>query len=51
MIYSFLKRFVFLFLRIEIIHKQFLVEKFEGMKELYPEMAEIDMLINSPLPN
>lgn len=33
------------------MHKQLLVQKFEKMKEVYPEMAEIDMLVNSPLPD
>ncbi|OCL11724.1 hypothetical protein AOQ84DRAFT_422513 [Glonium stellatum] len=45
----FLKRFIFSFPRIEVKHKQFLGQKFEKMKEVYPEMAEIDMLVNSPL--
>lgn len=43
-----LKRFLFSFDRIERIHKTIMMEKMERMKQVYPAMAEIDLLVNSP---
>ncbi|OBT53539.1 hypothetical protein VE04_05802, partial [Pseudogymnoascus sp. 24MN13] len=39
-----LKRFLFSFDRIERIHKTIMMEKMERMKQVYPAMAEIDLL-------
>ncbi|OBT69533.1 hypothetical protein VE03_01233 [Pseudogymnoascus sp. 23342-1-I1] len=44
-----LKRFLFSFDRIEKIHKIIMMEKMEKMKQVYPAMAEIDKLVNSPI--
>ncbi|KAL5345324.1 hypothetical protein ACLOAV_009695 [Pseudogymnoascus australis] len=44
-----LKRFLFSFDRIEKIHKTIMMEKMERMKQVYPAMAEIDLLVNSPI--
>jgi Fungal Zn(2)-Cys(6) binuclear cluster domain len=45
----FLKRFIFSFPRIETMHRRILKQKFERMKEKYPEMEEIEILVSSPL--
>lgn len=44
-----LKRFLFSFDRMEKIHKTIMMEKMEKMKQVYPAMAEIDLLVNSPI--
>ena len=45
----FLKRFLFSFTRIENVQKRILIQKFEKMKEVYPDMEEIEHLVDSPL--
>ena len=45
----FLKRFIFSFPRIQSVHKRILMQKFEKMKEVYPDLEEIENLVNSPL--
>jgi len=45
----FLKRFIFSFPRIHSVHKRILMQKFEKMKEVYPNLEEIEHLVNSPL--
>ncbi|EKG10569.1 maltase [Macrophomina phaseolina MS6] len=45
----FLKKFLFSFPRIDPKHKRILNQKFEKIKELYPGMEEIQMLVASPL--
>lgn len=45
----FLKKFLFAFPRIDPKHKRILNQKFEKIKELYPGMEEIQMLVASPL--
>jgi hypothetical protein len=45
----FLKRFIFSFPRIESVHKRILMQKFEKMKEVYPDLEEIEHLVSSPL--
>lgn len=45
----FLKTFLFSFPRIDPKHKRILNQKFEKIKELYPGMEEIQMLVASPL--
>ncbi|OJD38030.1 c6 zinc finger domain protein [Diplodia corticola] len=45
----FLKKFLFSFPRIDPKHKRILNQKFERIRELYPGMEEIQMLVASPL--
>lgn len=45
----FLKVFIFSFSRIESVHKRILMQKFEKMKEVYPDLEEIEHLVGSPL--
>ena len=45
----FLKRFIFSFPRIQNVHKRILMQKFERMKEVYPDLEEIEHLVSSPL--
>jgi hypothetical protein len=44
----FLKDFIFGFQRIEAQQKRILMDKFERMRERYPEMEEIRALIGPP---
>ena len=45
----FLKRFIFLFSRIRSFHKESLLQKFEQMMSKYPEMKELEKLVQSDL--
>jgi len=45
----FLKRFIFSFPRIQSVHKRILMQKFEKMKEAYPDLEAIEHLVGSPL--
>jgi hypothetical protein len=45
----FLKRFIFSFPRIQSVHKRILMQKFEKMKEVYPDLEEIEHLVSSPV--
>jgi len=45
----FLKRFIFSFPRIQSVHKRILMQKFEKMKEVYPDLEEIEYLVSSPV--
>jgi hypothetical protein len=45
----FLKRFIFLFPRIRSFHKESLLQKFEQMMSKYPEMKELEKLVQSDL--
>jgi len=45
----FLKRYIFSFTRIQNVQKRILIQKFEKMKEVYPDLEEIEHLVSSPL--
>jgi Fungal Zn(2)-Cys(6) binuclear cluster domain len=44
----FLKRFIFSFPRIDDMQRNMLKEQFEKIQSMYPDIAEVDQLLNSP---